>query len=48
MSTNNHYYIERTEEGRYAVRPKGSACRALPFLAVSHCLAQSTVLGSPS
>jgi len=24
MSTKNHYFIERTEEGRYAVRPKGS------------------------
>lgn len=25
MSTNEHYYIEQTEDGRYAVRAEGSA-----------------------
>lgn len=25
MSTNEHYFIEQTDEGRYAVRSKGSS-----------------------
>jgi hypothetical protein len=29
MSTGKHYFVEQTEDGRYAVRPKGSARAAV-------------------
>jgi hypothetical protein len=35
MSTKNHYYIERSQDGRYSITPKGSV-RAAEIVDTQH------------
>lgn len=44
MSTGNHYYIERTEDGRYAVRTKDSSRAAGVFDTQREAIERAKVL----